>query len=111
MKHLFYLFFLVFLVSCGSNEMSLNQKKMLVYDYAIENIEPRLKDPSSLEIPSLSERRDHVNETYQGSNIFIVNSWFRSKNSLGGMVKNTFSCEVEIKDNGNTLSGKNLKIE
>lgn len=84
---------------------------MLVYDYAIENIETRLKDPNSIELPSLSERASHVKETYSGSNTFKVDSWFRSKNSLGGMVKSTFSCEVEIKDNGNTLSGKHLKID
>lgn len=99
------------LFACGSGEMSQNEKKILVYNYAIDNVKGRLKDPNSIETPSISEKVTHVTQKGTDSNTFEINSWFRSKNSLGGMVRNEFSCEVTIKDGGSSISGKNLEIK
>ena len=101
----------VILFSCGSGELDENAKKMLVYDYAIDDIKTRIKDPSSIETPSLTEKSSHVTVTNADATDFHIDSWFRSKNSYGGMVKNTFSCDVTISKDGNSISGRNLKIK
>jgi hypothetical protein len=111
MKKLMCLTGLVFLLyACGSNEMGESQKKMLVYNYAIDNIKERIKDPNSIEIPSITERANHVTKI-GSSDTYEIDSWFRSRNSFGGMVENSFSCEVTISSDGNTISGRSLKIK
>lgn len=111
MKNIFLLSLIFLFFSCGSSEMSQNQKKLLAYGFAVDNIKERIKDPNSIEIPSITEKVNHVKQKGTDKNTFEINSWFRSKNSFGGMVRSEFSCEVTIKDNGSSISGKNLKIK
>ena len=111
MKKLLYLGIILMLTSCGSGELDGDAKKFLVYGYAIDNVKSRIKDPSSIEIPSITEKVNHVKATNSEETEFRVESWFRSRNSFGGMVKNTFSCDVTISNDGNTIKGTNLVID
>ncbi|MDA7762702.1 hypothetical protein N8927_05890 [Crocinitomicaceae bacterium] len=105
------LLMVLFLYSCGSGELDEKSKKMLVYNYAIDDIKTRIKDPNSIETPSLTEKASHVTVTNADATEFHIDSWFRSKNSFGAMVKSTFSCDVTISKDGNSISGRNLKIK
>jgi len=86
---------------------SCSGKHVEAYYAAEKFVKQELKSPSSTKFPSLSEKSQHVKNSYNCS--YKIDSWVDSQNSFGAMIRTKFSCTV-VFENGYAKC-KELKFE
>ena len=82
-------------------------QEMLAYRYAEGFVKQDLKAPLTAKFPSLTERSQHVRNSYDCS--YKINSWVDSQNSFGATIRTNFSCTIVFE--GGYAKCKDLKFE